>query len=690
MTWRALTIGLAAGLFISSAGYINDRLLELESFNSGHLIPVIVLGLTFIVMALINPILFHFRRNWALRPAEMAVIIVLSTAACSIPGRGLMEQFTQNIIMPYHWNRVNPGWQEHGLMSYVPPGAMVAVTEENYDRTVGAYIMGAPASADAPSSWLAGLLAKCERVPWDAWRPALLTWLPMVFLCGVCMACMSLVVHRQWSSHEFLSYPIADFTTSLIQREAGDPFPTVFRNRLFWIGFAVIFAIRVNNGLCCWFPEYMIPIRLDWYITPFGQLFPSVYKVEWGGALFRVNLFPLVAAFAFFLSAEVSLTLGLTQIMYVLFALPLVSVGINMSTQYTLGGWNGWMRAGSYTAFAATLLYAGRHYYGQLLRKAVCLWRTEKETDGTVWAFRFLGLASCLLVFGLIRLGLDFPFAVATVFLMLLAYVVVSRISAETGLFFIQPRWQPIGVLMAMLGGYAMGPKSIMVCTLAGTVLCIDQSQALMPYLVNGLKLSENVKLKPASMTWLTFSFYVFAVLAAVAVVLVATYDFGTPTSYNWSYERVPSMPFRAVEQEVLKLKAVGCLAEVEALPWHRRLGTIIPKENFWLATLIGIAFVTVCSVLRMRVRWWPIHPVMFLVWATYPMSFTCYSFLIGWFIKKMTVRFGGNQAVKKLKPLMIGVIAGEILGALVFMIVGAIYYFKTGTKPISYRYFPR
>jgi hypothetical protein len=39
---------------------------------------------------------------------------------------------------------------------------------------------------------------------------------------------------------------------------------------------------------------------------------------------------------------------------------------------------------------------------------------------------------------------------------------------------------------------------------------------------------------------------------------------------------------------------------------------------------------------------------------------------------------------------LAVGVIAADVLGALIFMIVGAIYYFVQGELPKTYRYFPR
>ncbi|MBT3286413.1 MAG: hypothetical protein HN380_03635 [Victivallales bacterium] len=689
MTIRALIIGFFGAMFIAGVGYINDRILELENFNSGHLLPVMVIGLAFLALLLLNPLLFRIKRSWAFRPAEVGVMVVMASIACSIPGRGLMEQFTQCIVMPYHWNHVDPGWQERKLLDYVPEGAFVKVDEENYDRVVTGYIQGAGKNLNTEESLRRKLETKVRRVPWKAWKPPMLIWLPMILLVAACSVCLSLIVHKQWSKHEFLSYPIADFTASLVEREEGRALPVVFRNRSFWIGFLIIYLIRLNNGLCVWFPENMIPVRLTWDMRAFLKLFPSISKVQWGTSLLRLNLFPLVAAFAFFLSTEVSLTLGVTQIAYVLFALPLVTHGVNMSTQYALGGWNGYMRAGAYMAFALTLLYTGRFYYRGLVVKALTVWRRLEPDDENVWPTRFLFVGLGLLVFLLMRLGLELPFAVGMVLLMMLSFLVISRISAETGMFFIQSRWQPIGILMAAFGVYAMNPTSIMIVGLACVILCIDQSQAVMPYLVNGLKIAEKVKVSPKKMARVAMVVYVLGLFMAVFLVLVAIYDFGDPL-YNWSHQRVPSMSFHAVNDAVLQLSARGELAEAEALPWYSRLGRAMPKEYFVPATLIGFLLVVLFSFLRLRLPKWPFHPVMFLVWATYPIVTTCHSFLVGWMIKKGSVRFGGTPMVRKLRPFMIGIIAGEIMGAMTFMVVGAVYFLVQNTNPKVYRYFPR
>ena len=74
MTIRALIIGFFGAMFIAGVGYINDRILELESFNSGHLLPVMVIGLAFLALLFLNPLLFRIKKGWAFRPAEVGAV----------------------------------------------------------------------------------------------------------------------------------------------------------------------------------------------------------------------------------------------------------------------------------------------------------------------------------------------------------------------------------------------------------------------------------------------------------------------------------------------------------------------------------------------------------------------------------------------------------------------------------------
>jgi vacuolar-type H+-ATPase subunit I/STV1 len=54
-----------------------------------------------------------------------------------------------------------------------------------------------------------------------------------------------------------------------------------------------------------------------------------------------------------------------------------------------------------------------------------------------------------------------------------------------------------------------------------------------------------------------------------------------------------------------------------------------------------------------------------------------------------MVTRYGGVQAYQKLKPLMFGLIAGDVLAGLLVIIMGLIYNLYTGNLPRTYWVLP-
>ena len=80
----------------------------------------------------------------------------------------------------------------------------------------------------------------------------------------------------------------------------------------------------------------------------------------------------------------------------------------------------------------------------------------------------------------------------------------------------------------------------------------------------------------------------------------------------------------------------------------------------------------------------------MFLVWGTYPLGLFSHSFLLGWLIKSAVLKYGGGQPVyRKATDFMFGAVAGDLLGGVIFMAVGVLYYAVTGFAPPEYRIFP-
>jgi len=73
----------------------------------------------------------------------------------------------------------------------------------------------------------------------------------------------------------------------------------------------------------------------------------------------------------------------------------------------------------------------------------------------------------------------------------------------------------------------------------------------------------------------------------------------------------------------------------------------------------------------------WPLHYVGLLLSYTYFGEMVWASVLAGWLLRVVPILFGGARLYRRLRPLFIGLIVGEILSAIVwFSISGILAYF--------------
>jgi uncharacterized oligopeptide transporter (OPT) family protein len=113
------------------------------------------------------------------------------------------------------------------------------------------------------------------------------------------------------------------------------------------------------------------------------------------------------------------------------------------------------------------------------------------------------------------------------------------------------------------------------------------------------------------------------------------------------------------------------------------------PHAGSLLAFGVAFGLVVACAALRNRFQRWPIHPVLFLMLGTWPSLSMGPSFLLGWLINSVAGRYGGESGRRKLKPVMIGLIAGEMMIGVTMMAIGALYYCVTGAPPMTIRLLP-
>lgn len=681
MSARAVILGLLGVAFVCSYTYFNDWIMRQTMFV-GNFMPISVYGLLVIFLALVYPLFKKLHRGLAFRPSELAVMLALVLASCAIPGSNLLRLFTPALVMPHRFVNTEPGWQKQNIMDLVPDG-MLADISQNEEEVLSGFTRGLTEAADT--------LAFGD-VPWHAWVQPLLFWIPIILSLWLALTSLAVVVHRQWSDHEHLPYPIVTFTKSMFPDENGVRSP-IFGKGAFWVSLGLVFLIHLYNYLNIWFPNVLmgqIPLGVDF--TGLAKLSDTFLKGGGENLLGFYTLYFTVIAVAYFLPKEVSLSLGIGPFLWVFLSGTFATYGIGVS------GWQGtWpfgltmdamMIMGAYFAMLLVLLYTGRYYYLNVFKRAVGIGGGDAIESSAVWGMRFFLLGMTFFTaYAAIVAGLDWPVALLFGLGCVAIYLVMGRLLAETGLIFIVTTGTPATLLWAFFGAKALGPEIMFLMFMFCIVLFYDTREALMPYVVNSLKLADDCKVKVGRTAFMIMVALMVGLAVGIPVTLYFQYANGVDIS-QWNIEQ-PKRPFNETISIIQRLDAQGQLEAAGQTTGLARFLEASPHGQGLVAFFSAAGLVILFSFLRLRFNGWPLHPVMFLVWGTYAGNAFAQSFLVGWLLKTLITKFGGAGVYQKCKPIMFGLIAGEMLGGVVPMIVSLIYYLITGDTPKPFAIMP-
>jgi len=677
MTLRSLLLGLAGAAFVCGTCFFNDWVLR-QTYLVGNNMPAAIYGTLILAVLVANPLL----RRWRLTGAELAVVLALTLAGAAVPGGGLVRTLVPTLVMPHHLVKTQPAWKQAHVLNQVP-ARMLVDPAGSEDRVIGGFVQGFSQGGQHVSP---------RRVPWEAWIRPLAYWLPFTLTLWGALIGLSLVLHRQWSQHEHLPFPIARFTEALLPGADGG-WPAVLRERTFWLGTGVVAAIHLNNFAAAWLPEALIRVPTDFDFTAIGKAIPVL--VRGGGlALFRPHLYLIIVGLAYFVPADVAFSFGVGPFLWYLLVGFLAGYGIQLmapieGVSYLSLNPQSFALFGANLGVVATMAFTGRRYYLCALRRAAGFPASDPIEADAVWGCRGFLLLGALLAMQLWLAGAGPVMALLYVVIMVIGFTVLSRVIAETGQIYLKCYFWPCAVLWGLLGARAVGTRQLLILMLVTTVLFIDPREALMPFLANSLKVLEarRVRLGPAAL-W-SGAALVLGLAVAIPVTLYIKYDMGSAAGDAWSTITVPRGPFDSAVLVRQKLAAQG--VDPEALParglaWFRQVS---PNPSCLVMTLCGFALVVFCTAARLRFVGWPLHPLLFVTWASTPLRYMGPSYLLGWALKALVAKYGGVGLYNRLRPLMVGLIAGEVLGALFPALFGACYYLLTGRQPMMFNVIP-
>jgi len=200
----------------------------------------------------------------------------------------------------------------------------------------------------------------------------------------------------------------------------------------------------------------------------------------------------------------------------------------------------------------------------------------------------------------------------------------------------------------------ALGPKTLTALSLADAVFTRDLRGNLTSTFLDGLKMTDLVKLDRRHLFWAICGALVVALLVGGTLHLVIPYREGAVGLYGYVYRSNPILGFQYFQPVI------------EA---PDRYDPRLPA--YFGAGVLMAAFL---SAMRARYAWWPFAPLGFALSGSWSMIVFWFPILVAWVIKTNVLRYGGMKVYMRLKPLFLGLILGELSQAVLWAAIAGIW----------------
>ncbi|HEX8550457.1 MAG TPA: DUF6785 family protein [Abditibacteriaceae bacterium] len=643
VTARVVVLCLALAVFFGFVIPLIDVGLANTFLGAAHLPPGSI-AVLLVLLLVINPLLKLFSERLKFSRNEMLTIYITTLFSCLVPGHGSESFFVSSLIGPYYFANASNKWMGF-LTEHVAPWMTPALTEAGYNKEV-------------VEGWYTGTKGV---VPWAAWLGPLMAWGSLVFASYTMLGCLSVMLRAQWAEREALAFPLLRIPMELTEGSdtslAKDRVP-LLRNPLVWVGAGIAIFIQVVNGLNFYYPDFP-KVALD---INTGPLFTEAPWNQIGWIPMRV--WPIVVGVTFLLTSEVSFSLWFFY-WFMRFQLMLAfSLGFAPNAMPGLVGhlagakpFVGYQQIGAYIGFVAIVLWTAREHLKHVAKRAFGrAKRGEGEAQealsypaafwGFILSFAFLIGWTCFAGVSPI-----IAFYIWTMYLVIA--IGLTRVIAEGGLLFVQQGWVPMSALSQIIGsgpGTMLPASTVVPSAFIQGGLMMDMRGFIMPSFVQGFKLAHDRGIRARPLFALIFAVILISLTLGIYMNTRLGYDRGGLTLEGWFAQGGSKAPADNSQTLINGVPGVSS--------WN--LG--------WVGLGAGLTYLMM--VARSRFLWFPFHPIGYLVALTYPMNQLWFSIFLGWLCKVLITRFGGSDSYKKVTPAFLGLVLGEVLAMLFWLLI--------------------
>lgn len=653
VTFRGFVLGLLLCAFVAALNCWMESVYNVHMIG-GIQMPFVALFVLVILIVVVNVTLRALAKVPGLKP--FSVTELMTTYAMMLFGALLSTPGCDNVFLTtgptlFYFGTPENKWA--GLFyKYVPSWFAPGWNGQRFQADV------------INPLYLGGL--KFSQIPWHAWAVMLIAWSIFMGLCYALMFFTALLFRKQWIEREALAFPLVEVPLQMVETEyAGQHPPTAafWKNRLMWLGLAMALFFHIFKGMNAVFP--------DWPIFPvnnFNGIAITFPDRPW-------NVIPKISAnvylggigIAYLLTREISFSFWFFYVVYLLeyaasemLGFPIAGMhksGIGSHPDFII-----YQSVGGWLMMGVLLIWTARSYLWQVGKAAF----TDNRTDADEpFSARFMVIGFILSFAGLIGwswfAGINILIALVFFAIYLLTSLVLTRTVIEGGFLFPQSPYLPTETMMGGgLGYHAIGAANLTKLSFLQPMILVDMRTSILPAFLNIMKISKEVGLDRRNlrrMMWCCVAAIVVSFAVTVVASLYALYSTGGLQVYSWFSSGAAQSSLKSTASAIQTGYPVD------------------PKNITWM--LVGAALVLLMMMARSRFLWFPLHPLGFLVAPAFPITNLWFSFFLGWAIKSLIMKYGGSDTYGKVRPFMIGLILGNAIAMMLWMIIG----FYTGTQ---------
>jgi hypothetical protein len=633
MTPRSIILGLILGavtvLIVSYAELVTAAIMI------GFLqLPPVVVALMF-GLVLTNKIVQKYFSGWELKPAEFAVIFVMTLTASMISSRGAMERLPGGMSALNYFASDSNRWEElyfpHTNQSMVPWDT----TGKRGQELITDFYEGKDELAP---------------IPWGPWVRPMMIWGGMMALVYAAFMCLASLIYRQWAVHERLNFPLVALPIEMIESGQKGSF---WRNPVMWIGFAVPVFVFGLLGLQQIVPEVpAIPVS--------GNLNNVFGRFPWNQMGYRAWFCSLGAIGLFYLlPTQVLLSLWFFHFlargqMVGMAALGFTDGGAFVRDQ-TIGAW---------VTLAVCWLWIGRGHVKKVFFAALGK-KVDDEHEMMPYAISFWGLWICFggIVWYGCQMGMTVPVAIFMFGVYLFCQVIVmARSTSEGGLPMTEGSFRPSEVYGVFAARDTLDQSNLSAMAWLDQMFARDLRGLLLTGMLDAQKMAEQTGLRKRKLIGIFAIAVVFAFAVAAGVQIWLPYEKGGLNLYPYAYHGHSTLMLNHY---------APVMTHGEPYQTSRLIGAST-----------GLAITLALFWLRAAVWWWPLHPLGYALCHTWTLMVFWPPILAAWVIKFLVSRYGGNAGYRKLRPFFLGMIFGEFTMAVFWTLCASIFNSKAPHFP--------